>query len=767
MPVVPRYEPSVRLRPAQEQGFSVRASADDFGAAVGRGLGDVASGMNRVAEARIMVEEMEGEAAAKQADNAYAQWEREAMYGPNGFMNLEGQAAVTARAAFEKEAAAKRQEFGQGLTGFGSQAYGRASEVRLNSILDRTIQHQAGERKAWFKQASSDRIDTFANDALAGFKDPKIVTRNIAAGQAELRSMAAMSGWDADTLAARESEFVSGVHKNVALRLAQTDPLAAQKYMEDNKSFLSGKDATDLEGVLAPVIIDQQARQEAERIIGAGRTSQGTFGANVTLGASGNTRALDFLQSRAVGGATRADALVNLDANFATNVAAIIEDAPPSIKDGLGLTSAYRTTEKQAELFAGSGGSGRVAKPGGSSHEYGLAVDMTWNGKLIREGEVPQEVIDYLHGNAHAYGLNFRLKDAAGDLEEDWHVEPLGARDRIRTGNVPVTGTSGGAATVSARGTGVSVGASLPSATEMQSQLDAISNPALREETARRLKLIADLRKADSEAQFQRLKTEAFALIDQGQSPDAMAPEMRAMLGREEMSGLWSYYEARSKAGGIKTDDRTLYDLQTQFATDPARFAQEDLWDYRSKLSDADWEKVNGWRQTALTDQRKAGEEATTIISTSDYMRQQLEAVGITTTDKKGNERAEAARREAEFQIALQREVDAWVKANGKQPLPTDVQGMVDRLLLPVVISEPGKLWGTSETPARMFEVPNLGQIGGERTAQLFQAYEEIPQADRIQIEVALEQVLGYKPSEEQVEAEYARYLNTQFNSGQ
>lgn len=754
MPTVPRYEPSVRLRPAQQQGFTVRASAEDFGAAAARGLGDVASGLSKVAQAKIAMEEIEGEAAAKDADNRYAAWEREAMYGPNGFMTLEGQAAVTARAQFEKDAATKRLEFGQGLSGFGAGAYQRASEARLNSILDRTIVHQASERKKWMETASADRVDTFASDALVAFQNPAIVERNIAAGVAEIASFGALKGLDADSVKQRQSEFASGVHKNVALRLAQTDPLAAQAYVEKNRDILTGQDVTDLEGVLAPVVIDQQARQEAERIVSGGRASNTPA---ETLGARGPTRAMAVLQERAIGGATRPDALVNLDANFATNLAAMIEDAPPGVKEGLGLTSAYRTTEKQAELYANSGGSGRAAKPGGSSHEYGLAVDLTWNGRLIREEEVPPEVIEYLHGNAKAYGLNFRLKDAAGESEEDWHVEPIDARARIAGGSVPVTG----GATVSARGTGVSAGAAMPSLAEQQAALDAISNPALRDETARRLKIISDIRKADAEAQYQRLKADAFALIDNGQSPDNMDPQMRAMLGREEMAGLWSYYEARSK-NTLRTDERVLYDLQTKYATDPAAFAQEDLFEYRAKLSDADWEKVTGWRQTALTDQRKAGQEATSIITANEYMKTQLQAAGITTTDKKGNERAEAARREAQFQIALQREIDAWVELKGTQPQPTDIKSMVNRLLLPVVVKETGIIFD-GETPARLFEVPALGDIGEGRTVEFFQPYEEIPSNVRTQIEMELEAQNGYKPSEEQVEFAYAQFLSAEF----
>lgn len=765
MPVVPKYEPSVKLNPLNQRGFSTRASADDFGAAAARGLGDLASGVSRVAEAKIYVDEMEGEAQAKEADNRYATWAREAMYGQNGYMNLEGQAAVVARADFEKQAAEKRMEFGADLKGFGSKAYEAASNSRLNSILDSTITHQASERKTWMKTASADRVKTFADDALAGFQNPKVVEKNIAAGLAEIRSMGALAGLDADSMKLREEEFRSGVHKNVALRMAQTNPAAALDYVKGHEAELGGAAMTDLENILAPVIIEQQARTEAERIAGSGRGASVEEEAPARSGPTAEAakktdaaynRAISTLSSRAHDGATRVDALGGLDKDFAVNLAALLEDAPPGL-EGIGLTSAYRSTERQKELFANSDGSGHaVARPGHSSHEFGLAVDLTWNGKKIKRGDVPDEVIDYLHDNAAAYGLNFRMS------WEDWHIEPIDARQRIAGGEASPGSGSGSA--ITARGTGVSAGASAPSVAEQQAALDAIENPLLREETAKRLKLISDMRINEAKALADAIKLQVFGLVDQGGSPDQIDPMLRAQLGREEMAGLWSYYEARNKAGGVKTDERALYDLQTQFATDPAGFSKVDLFDYRANLSDSDWEKVNGWRQTALTDARKAGDEATAIVSASDYMKTQLEAVGITTTGKEGAERSAAARREAEFQVALQREVDAWTKENGKKPAPTDVQSMVNRMLLPVVITDTNG-WD-SETQKRLFEVPQLGALGSGVTAAIYADISEIPQADRAQIEVALEQTLGYKPSDEQIEAEYARYLSATISTG-
>jgi hypothetical protein len=259
----------------------------------------------------------------------------------------------------------------------------------------------------------------------------------------------------------------------------------------------------------------------------------------------------------------------------------------------------------------------------------------------------------------------------------------------------------------------------------------------------------------------------AQSLVDKsGARIDQRIAEMRAQLGREEMSGLWSYYEARSKGVPIATDDQEMLRLQDMYASNPDAFAQEDLWGMRHLFSDQDWDKVTGWRQTALTDNRKAREEGSAIISVADMMKTQLEAVGISATGKDGAEREAAMRREAQFKMALQREVDAWIKEKKTAPLPSEQQAMINKLLLPVVIKEAGTFFD-SKSNARLFEVPNLGSIGSNKTAALYADYGEIPQADRISIEVSLEQQLGYKPSEEQVEAEYAAFLQSQVSTGQ
>lgn len=126
------------------------------------------------------------------------------------------------------------------------------------------------------------------------------------------------------------------------------------------------------------------------------------------------------------GGKTRDD-LTGLRGAFAESLANLIENAPPDVRRTLGIVSAYRSPERQAELYSaavakyGSEAAARkwVAPPGRSKHNHGDAVDLGFGPKGTPEY---QAAVKYAHENAQKYGLNFPMG------HEPWHVEPIGAR---------------------------------------------------------------------------------------------------------------------------------------------------------------------------------------------------------------------------------------------------------------------------------------------------------------------------------------------------
>lgn len=105
-----------------------------------------------------------------------------------------------------------------------------------------------------------------------------------------------------------------------------------------------------------------------------------------------------------------------LNQDFASRLSAFAKANP-----GVGIVSAYRSPEHQAELWDkalakyGSAEEARkwVAPPGSSMHNKGMAADLSFSSP---------EVMSRAHASAAQYGLKFPLSN------ENWHIEPVGAR---------------------------------------------------------------------------------------------------------------------------------------------------------------------------------------------------------------------------------------------------------------------------------------------------------------------------------------------------
>ena len=128
-----------------------------------------------------------------------------------------------------------------------------------------------------------------------------------------------------------------------------------------------------------------------------------------------------------VDGGTRPDAMTGLQGGFNNSLAAMFAGAPPEIQAQLRVMSAYRSPERQAQLWEealakyGSPEAARkwVAPPGNSKHNHGQAVDLRFLG---------DEAKNWVHANAAQYGLNFPM------AHEPWHIEPVGSRGGSQSG---------------------------------------------------------------------------------------------------------------------------------------------------------------------------------------------------------------------------------------------------------------------------------------------------------------------------------------------
>lgn len=720
---VPEYQPSVELRPALRQDLAPNATPQAFGSDVGTGMESLSKGGMRAARSIAAVRELDDTMLAKDADNKYSGWLRERMYGEGGFMTLEGRNAVDGRSAFEKEAEEKRLEFGKGLTPGAAQHYQKASDARLASTLQQSITHTAQARKTWFNETSKARVESFADDALVNFDKPAMVTKNIRAGLMEIREVAGMHGWDGDVLRDRERDFVSGVHKNIALKLAQSDPLAAEKYINDKSDFLSGSDRFALDSALKVPMREAHAQRAA---------------ANFFARPMGDATASDMIK-RFEGFESSAKWDVNhFRTGYGSDTITRDDGSVVEVRQGMSVTRAdaerdlqRRIGQTQSKIIATVGGDrwGAMSAPARAAvtsvaYNYGSLPNSVVN--AVRTGG-PAEIATAIRGLEGANdGVNRKRRNQEADAVLGLDIGTAG-----RNAQSYFTG--------------------------MEEYLSGIKDPDVRELTRRRINASLETQNKAEQAATKQAKAQLWSYVDRGMTPDQVPMEVRRQAaGMDAVSSAWNYFSTASKGRDVKDDEQLVYSMRRVAASNPDDFAKVDLNDYRDKLSKGTIKELTGLQTGALTDQRKAREEGLHLTEAYSQATEQLRAVGITTEGKKGSQLEAAHQRIARFNNALTSQMDEFKRGNnGRAPTQMDIQSMINRLLLPVVIKTPGTFWD-SKTEGFAFDAARRPD---NSTVTQATKYEDVPIDLRRGIAVDLERELGRKPSEAEVLHRYADYV--------
>lgn len=633
----------------------------------------------------------------------------------------------------------------------------------MNSLLDSSVRHTADQRKAWFNDTSNARIDTFANDALAGYRDNEKVNTALMGAIGELKQQAFMQGWDDDAFNMRKQNLVSGVTKNIVLRMAADDPLAADKYMTDAGGRLSAADRYDLQKSLKAPILAAKANRNLADITGGLSTPTYDDDGNMTLEpeALPASRGRGRIEDTSVpdAGPTRARAAaIQGPQGFQQVTSRLLgmkegrDSAALSsfLKNSAGINIDPSVTPWCAAFvngvlgIQGIKGTGSLAAK--SFLNFGTETDNPRHGDIVifdRGGDKGH--VGFFQG----YDANGNILVLGGNQGRAGEVS-ISAQDPkkllgFRTAGVVDPNTMK-LPNYSPQGLG-----------DIDRKLSAITDPQERAATAKALGAYYTAQKKSIDAARDQAQQWANTQVMSNPTfdPMSMPLDIQTAIGPSGMSSLIEYREKVRKSGQPVTDDRTLYELQTQYANDPQGFAQEDLFQYRSKLSDADWDKVTGWRQTALTDQRKAKEESLDLTGAFSLSRDQLEAVGVVKQPSKMKE--EDHKKVAQFQNALADQLQEYKQANnGKKPTQTDVQAMINRLLLPIVIKTPGTLWGANSQDGFMFEA---GGRPDNSTVEMKVQYQDVPIDIRVRLSAFLETKLGRKPSQAEVSSAYAEFV--------
>lgn len=763
MPTVPIYQNTERLRPIHQQGMTTQASADDFGADIGRGMVAAGQGLGDVAESIRRVEDLKGTLEAKDRLTALEREKMELDYGQNGYLTTQGRNAVDGRAAYNEALEALKKKHAP-ANPLAARKFNDAATAVVTQGMRSGIIHSAQGQKDWAASSSSARMELLKDQALAGYDKPDEVRKSLALGMAEIDAQAQLMGWGRDVVDLKRKEFSSSVHSNVALAIASkpNGARSALEYIKQNGEAMDPRVKMDMESKLRPFAADEEGLSVVNEIMsgkrrGADVPVEAAGEAAAAPGRGGPTRSKSYLATISAHKDRPGDT-ANLDDAFADNLAALIQDAPENIRSGLGLGSAWRSNERQKELFANSDGTGRTiafpagyVKPNGSvargsNHLHGRAADLTYNG--MRLDRAPKEVRDWVHANAGAYGLRFPMS------WEPWHIEPTRAM-------------AGGTRVVPARD-GVAARASMPSYGEAIERINQIADPQVRASAIKQLNAQFEMRAKAESANAADAKQQIWTMMMQNTPLSQIPLDLKIAAGREAVSGFMDF---EAKAGDVKTDPIAYSSLFNMAAAEPQEFAKLDLTapEIINSLSREDWKALSSKKTSILGDEAKAVREGTVYNQAFKQAEQALAAAGLTTTGIRSNDASGRQSKEtsiAAFQNSLRLEIDQFRTQSGKTPGYDEVQFIINALLMKAVYTEPRHPWSL----ARLFDdgEDEVGDGGfmferGNRpegtTVKPVVEYEKIPVEWQESVRKGLTVRLGRAPTRDEIEAEYARVV--------
>jgi hypothetical protein len=219
VPTVPTYQSQVREQ-ALQGGFQ-RAPDNRDQRILAQGLGNLAEGMDRVAERDAQTEAWNAQAAINED---FVKWNAEARKRAQGG-NAKGYAEEVA-GWWDK---AKQERFGS-ISPRAQQHVARALAQARISSLESASGYEGQQLEIANRAAFASTVDSLQSQAIAA--GPVAAAGAIAAGADSIRQYGAQKGVDVEP---EVKKFTTGVHTTFINTLLQTDPKAAEGYFTKNK----------------------------------------------------------------------------------------------------------------------------------------------------------------------------------------------------------------------------------------------------------------------------------------------------------------------------------------------------------------------------------------------------------------------------------------------------------------------------------------------------------------------------------------------------
>lgn len=417
MAAAPKFDsPNVMPSGKPLRYIQVDTNADMFGAGIGRAISGFGSTVASVgAQLEANNEKIRLESAKTSANQAFvtasmASNELEATY-----LQTQGTNAAAGYTDYSDKLKSIRQEALDSLADDDAKKlFDGAFQPTMLSGANSGAVHAAQQGRVAAIDASKARVNTIMTDSATKFMDEDLFQSNMTALDTQLQEQGRLLGWGPDVLLAEVKQQHSLAWEARITSMAMTDPRGAMQLFARVKDDMNVENRLRVQsGVVATAqnLAIQGTREEIRG--GVNGDVRPAFQEGIISG--GRREDVDqFLISRAPG--KDESHIRNMHPDTAARLSALIQSAPPGIREGITIFSGARSLEHQAELYRRSGGSGMVAKPSPHApHVRGDAADLGWKGGSFKS--MPADAQKWLHDNAGEFGLVFRLGN------EPWHIE--------------------------------------------------------------------------------------------------------------------------------------------------------------------------------------------------------------------------------------------------------------------------------------------------------------------------------------------------------
>lgn len=258
------YKSTQRSQGLPSAGFSTQATPEAFGAGIGRAVGDI-GGM--LAEQVKRDKDGADTTAVMEADRKLADWEISKVYGDDGALRKKGRDTLGLPKQLSEDFDAFTGEVAGSLANdIQRQAFAKLSASRRPSLQRTLYSHAAQEMDSFYDQETKGYLDTSRNAAALNYNNPQRVQTEIERGSRALLADSVRKGLAPEATKAALQQYTSTVHKDVALRMMDADPMAAKQYLDKNIDHFEAGDLIQLQRTLDPAVTRVQGQQAGDAI---------------------------------------------------------------------------------------------------------------------------------------------------------------------------------------------------------------------------------------------------------------------------------------------------------------------------------------------------------------------------------------------------------------------------------------------------------------------------------------------------------------------